>query len=55
MFKEQESWRSVESNLFSIIHKISASDVDAEEIEAIHKISVSDVDAEEIEAIGFRC
>ena len=38
------------SNLFSIIHKISASDVDAEEIEASHKISVSDVDAEEIEA-----
>ena len=50
MFKEQESWRSVESNLFSIIHKISASDVDAEEIEAIHKIMGSDVDAEEIEA-----
>ena len=50
MFKEQESWRSVESNLFSNIHKISVSDVDAEEIEAIHKISVSDVDAEEIEA-----
>ena len=40
----------MESNLFSIIHKISALDVDAEEIEAIHKISVSDVDAEEIEA-----
>ena len=34
MFKEQESWRSVESNLFSNIHKISVSDVDAEEIEA---------------------
>ena len=40
----------MESNLFSNIHKISVSDVDAEEIEAIHKISVSDVDAEEIEA-----
>ena len=50
MFKEQESWRSVESNLFSNIHKISVSDVNAEEIEAIHKISVSDVDAEEVEA-----
>ena len=34
MFKEQESWRSVGSNLFSNFHKISVSDVDAEEIEA---------------------